>query len=104
MQGFNSNNFKDKTEKDMKSKIVYRLNCLDCEKFYFGQSIRHVSKRKEQHIGNQESSVFVHARIGQRIDWDNIEILETAIKFFFKSPPWRFNYILNRHGGDLMKN
>ena len=21
--------------------------------------------------------------------------------FFFKSPPWRFNFFLNRHGGDL---
>jgi len=71
-------NHKDKTEKDMKSKIVYRLNCLDCEKFYVGQSIRHVCKRKEEHMGNQESSVYKHARIGHRIDWDNIEILDTA--------------------------
>ncbi len=71
-------NHKDKTEKDMKSKIVYRLNCLDCEKFYVGQSIRHVCKRKEEHMGNQESSVYKHARIVHRIDWDNIEILDTA--------------------------
>ena len=71
-------NHKDRTEKDMKSKIVYRLNCLDCEKIYVGQSIRHVCKRKEEHMGNQESSVYKHARIGHRIDWDNIEILDTA--------------------------
>ena len=67
-------NHKDKTEKDMKSKIVYRLNCLDCEKFYVGQSIRHVCKRKEEHMGDQESSVYNYARIGHRIDWDNIEL------------------------------
>ena len=29
-------------------------------------------------MGNQESSVYKHARIGHRIDWDNIEILDTA--------------------------
>ena len=71
-------NHKDKTQKAMKSKIVYRLNCLGCEKFYVGQSIRHVCKRKEEHMGDQDSSVYKHARIGHRIDWDNMEILDTA--------------------------
>ena len=70
---FSNFNHKDKTQKAMKSKIVYRLNCLDCEKFYVGQSIRHVCKRKEEHMGDQDSSVYKHARIGHRIDWDNME-------------------------------
>jgi hypothetical protein len=67
-------NHKDKTQKEMKPKIVYKLNCLDCEKFYIGQSVRHVCKRKEEHMVDQDSSVYKHARI----DWDNIEILDTA--------------------------
>ena len=29
-------NFKDKTSKEMVSKIVYRFNCFDCDKFYVG--------------------------------------------------------------------
>ena len=28
-------------------------------------------------MGNQESRVYKQARIGHRIDWDNIEILDT---------------------------
>ena len=32
--------FKDSIDKDMKSKIVYRINCLDCEKFYVGKTKR----------------------------------------------------------------
>jgi hypothetical protein len=71
-------NFKDKTSKEMTSKIVYRLNCLDCEKFYVGQSIRHLGKRKEEHMGDANSSVCKHARAGHRIDWDNMEILDKA--------------------------
>ena len=62
----------------MTSKIVYRLNCLDCEKFYVGQSIRHLGKRKEEHMGDANSSVCKHARAGHRIDWDNMEILDKA--------------------------
>ena len=54
---FSNFNHKDKTQKAMKSKIVYRLNCLDCEKFYVGQSIRHVCKRKEEHMGDQDSVI-----------------------------------------------
>ena len=54
------------------------LNCLDCEKFYVGQSIRYVCKRKEEHMGDQKSSVSKHARVCHRIDWDNMEILNTA--------------------------
>ncbi len=35
-------------------------------------------KRKEEHMGDQDSSVYKQARIGHRIDWDNMEILDTA--------------------------
>ena len=68
----------DRTEEPIKSKIVYRLNCLDSEKFYVGQSIRHVCKRKEEQMGDQVSGVYKHAMIGHRIDWDNIEIIDSA--------------------------
>ncbi len=51
---------------------------MNCEKFYVGQSVRHVCKRKEEHMGDQDSNVYKHARIAHRIDWDNMEILDTA--------------------------
>jgi hypothetical protein len=31
--------FKDPVDKDMRSKIVYRINCLDCNKYYIGKTI-----------------------------------------------------------------
>jgi hypothetical protein len=72
-------NHKDRTEKRMKSKIVYKLSCLDCDKFYVGQSIRHLCKRKEEHMGDRDSSVYKHAiGLGHRIDWDKMEILDSA--------------------------
>ncbi len=43
-----------------------------------GQSIRHVGKRKEEQMGDQDSSVYKNARIGHRIDWDSMKILDTA--------------------------
>ena len=56
-----------------------RLNCLDCENFYVGQSIRHVCKRKEEHMGDLNVSVYKRARgLGHRTDWDNVKIFDTA--------------------------
>jgi hypothetical protein len=37
-----------------------------------------VCKHKEEHMGDQGSSVYKHSRIGHKIDWDNMEILDTA--------------------------
>ena len=42
----------------MRSKIVYRINCLDCEK----SSIVHKHTQTEKH----------------RIDWDDMQIVDTA--------------------------
>ena len=58
----------------MRSEIVYRLNCLDCEK----QSIRHLCKRREEDADDIASGVCKHAMTGHRIDWKNMKILDRA--------------------------
>jgi len=40
---------KDQVPKLLKSKVVYKINCLDCESTYIGKTIRHVSKRLHEH-------------------------------------------------------
>jgi hypothetical protein len=52
--------FKDGIDKDMKSKIVYRINCLDCEKFYIGKTKRLFKQRKIEHKLLDNSSVHKH--------------------------------------------
>ena len=41
--------YKDKIDVDLKSKIIYSVKCLDCEKTYIGKTIRHFCTRKEEH-------------------------------------------------------
>jgi hypothetical protein len=64
----------------MKSKIVYRINCLDCEKFYVGKTKRQFIQRKIEHKLLENSSV--HGREppeeNHRIDWDDMQVVDTA--------------------------
>ena len=68
-----NNHFLIKTNKRFLFKYLF-IYCLDYDKFYVGQSIRHLGKRKEEHMGDISSSVCKHARSGHRINWDNIKI------------------------------
>ena len=71
--------FKDKVEKDMKSKIIYMIECASCNKSYVGKTIRHFCTRKEEHMNSSNSSVFKHVQeTNHIIDWDNMKILDTA--------------------------
>ncbi|CAF1345862.1 unnamed protein product [Adineta ricciae] len=40
---------KDPIPKLIKSRVVYELNCLDCDATYIGKTVRHVSKRLHEH-------------------------------------------------------
>ena len=71
--------FKDPIDKDMRSKIVYRINCLDCNKFYIGKTIRQFSQRKLEHKIHDNSSVYKHmVAEGHRIDWDDMQVIDSA--------------------------
>ena len=68
-------NFKDDTRKEMRRGIIYRFNCLICKRFFIKKSIRHLCKRREEHVGDISSDVYKHPMTGYRIYWENIEIL-----------------------------
>ena len=71
--------FKDKVEKDMISKVVYRINCLDCNKFYVGKTKRQLGLRVIEHKIKESSSVYKHmASENHRLDWDDIKIIDSA--------------------------
>ena len=72
--------FKDKVTQDMRSKIVYRIDCDTCKKFYIGKTKRHYITRKNEHMTSNNSSVFKHIveNPSHVIDWDNMKILDAA--------------------------
>ena len=53
---------KDPIPKLIKSRVVYELNCSDCDATYIGKTIRHVTKRLHEHGANfnlnQETNVI----------------------------------------------
>jgi hypothetical protein len=63
----------------MSSKIVYRINCLDYNKFYIGKTIRQFSQRKFEHKIHYNSSVYKHmVAEGHKIDRDEMQVIDSA--------------------------
>ena len=76
-------NFKDKTEHNLRSKVVYKIRCKDCDSFYIGKTVRNLITRVNEHreglIKDKDSSVSDHSkRFGHEIDWNNVEIIDVA--------------------------
>ena len=40
--------YKDKIDQDLKSNIIYSVECLNCEKTYIGKTIRHFCPKELQ--------------------------------------------------------
>ena len=76
--------FKDKTPDQLRSLVVYRINCKDCGEFYVGKTSRCICRRVFEHkrgtgTGEYKSSLLKHAtNTGHTMDYDNIEILDEA--------------------------
>ncbi len=76
--------FKEKTPEHLRSKIVYKIGCKDCESFYVGKTSRCFIRRLEEHkkgTGSEdyESALFKHEKsTGHTIDYDNATILDQA--------------------------
>lgn len=73
---------KDTIPKDMKSGLVYKLNCEDCDETYIGETKQYLSKRLYDHkyhikIGDSKHSGAVnHATsLNHKIDFNNFNIL-----------------------------
>jgi hypothetical protein len=71
--------YKDKIDKDLRSNIIYTVQCLDCKKNYIGKTTRHFYTRKHEHMTDKESTVFKHFNeTKHQMDWENMEILDSA--------------------------
>jgi hypothetical protein len=71
--------YNDKIDQDLKSKIIYSVECLNCEKIYIGKTIRHFCTRKEEHRTDKESTVFKHVqKMGHEMNWEEMKILDSA--------------------------
>ena len=103
------NNCKDKDEKDMKSGIVYKINCKCCNKYYIGQSGRYLKKRIYEHkyslrSPNITSGLKQHCLdCIHSFDFENVEILECGIKNKFKRESLENIHIfMNKNNVNLM--
>ena len=75
---------KDQIKTENKLHSVYKINCMDCDKCYVGQSQRLVSTRRDEHQKNINHDPKNHNVITKhilanthKIDWKNIEVLHT---------------------------
>ena len=71
---------KDCLSLDMKSRIVYRLDCLSCPAEYTGVSTSSLPARVQEHSdalkGVRSSAVADHSlRTDHGVDWSNVKIL-----------------------------
>ena len=77
--------FKDSLNINMKSHVVYGLNCMDCTTSYIGVTNRVLPARVLEHHdalrGARYSAVAEHAvQTGHNIDWNNVKILASDSK------------------------
>lgn len=76
--------------KEMKSKVVYEVDCLDCDGKYPGQTKQFVKKRTSKHKSDiklrkltETTGLTIHAiKENHRFDFDNIKILDHIPNYF----------------------
>ena len=76
--------YKDKLAPSLRSKVVYRANCWDCNDFYIGKTKRQIRDRKTEHFKAPTTNCIESAiadRVfltNHRIKRDHFEILATG--------------------------
>ena len=76
--------YKDKLNRSLKSKVVYKASCWDCNDYYIGKTKRRLHDRKTEHFkaltNNSHSSAIADhmTQTGHRIKWDHFDILATG--------------------------
>ena len=73
---------KDRLDKDKKTGVVYKINCVDCDASYVGQTKRLLKTRIDEHKkhinknSTQKSVITDHRLNNHEFDWDNVKILD----------------------------
>ncbi|EFN69163.1 hypothetical protein EAG_11529, partial [Camponotus floridanus] len=67
---------KDRLDKDSRNNIVYKINCMDCNASYVGQTGRLLKTRLKEHKKNLTSVIAEHRALDHTLDFDGVEILD----------------------------
>ena len=76
--------YKDKLSRSLRSKVVYKASCWNCNDYYIGKTKRQLHDRKTEHFkaltSNSHSSAIADhmTQTGHRIKWDYFDILATG--------------------------
>ena len=76
--------YKDRLNRSLRSKVVYKASCWDCDDCYIGKTKRRLHDRKTEHFkaltSNSHSSAIADhmTQTGHRIKWDHFDILATG--------------------------
>ena len=76
--------YKDKLNRSLRSKVVYKASCWDCDDCYIGKTKRRLYDRKTEHFkaltsNGHSSAIADHmTQTGHRIKWDHFDILATG--------------------------
>ncbi|XP_019886125.2 uncharacterized protein LOC109610764 [Ooceraea biroi] len=77
---------KDKLTTKEQTGVVYKLNCLDCNLSYIGQTKTHVITRTNEHKTAVKKRDSLHSVVSKHrtinnheFDWDNVEILHREL-------------------------
>ena len=75
---------KDRLSRSLRSKVVYKASCWDCDDCYIGKTKRRLHFRKTEHFkaltsNSHSSAIAAHmTQTGHRIKWDHFDILATG--------------------------
>jgi len=88
-----------------RSNVVYKINCLDCDASYVGQTRRLLKQRIEEHRNHirrdtTQTSVITDHRLkfSHEFDWENVEILDEEV-YFNRRLISEMIYIKKQHKG-----
>ena len=76
--------YKDRLNRSLMSKVVYKATCWDCGDFYIGKAKRRLHDRKTEHFKALAKSCHTSAiadhitSTGHNIKWDHFDILATG--------------------------
>ena len=76
--------YKDRLNRSLMSKVVYKASCWDCDDFYIGKTKRRLHDRKTEHFKALAKSCHTSAiadhitSTGHNIKWDHFDILATG--------------------------
>lgn len=80
------NSHKDRTPKELKNNVVYKIKCSNCDATYVGQTKRKLTTRINEHKKIKPSSNNVVANhaldYNHKYEWDDIEILDTEQSYY----------------------